>query len=256
MVQFKRLLLFFFVPILLCGCQSDESLISRLWLYTYSTGINIPPDTLITPASFLDLRKDKTYTMDFNGFESGTWNIIGHTTLVLTNNRQQVTMIPVKYLAGKILRLDIHNHSLEFEGLPNRTLSSADDPFSPENNFWRIHASAKETDKQITNRLINHFQFWETYFSWALNQHLDYIDVRSTPTPVKIYGNGFGLKPFNQLPATWKSYFYDEEDCRKANDKISQLFSKNAIAWPHTDNKYKMFLSAFQQIKQKVHDTR
>ncbi len=105
---------------------------------------------------------------------------------------------------------------------------------------------------EIRNRLLNHFKFWELYFTRALNNEIQYIDVRSTPTPVKIYGNGFGLIPFEQLPAAWRAYFFDEEDCKIANDKIKSLFNRNAIGWPHTENKYKMFISAFQQLQQKL----
>jgi hypothetical protein len=84
----------------------------------------------------------------------------------------------------------------------------------------------KESAAQIRMRLLNHCRFWEMYFTWALNNHIQYIDVRSTPTPVKIYGNGFGLKPFSELPDAWKMYFYDEEDCRAASEKIQYVFNK------------------------------
>ncbi|HTL10142.1 MAG TPA: hypothetical protein VL307_17830, partial [Chitinophagaceae bacterium] len=97
-----------------------------------------------------------------------------------------------------------------------------------------------------------HFKFWERYFTWALNDRIDYIDVRSTPTPIKIYGNGFALKPFEELPAAWKNYFYDEEDCRAANEKIKYIFDNNLLAWPHTDNRYKLFIAAFQQLQKQL----
>jgi hypothetical protein len=76
------------------------------------------------------------------------------------------------------------------------------------------------------------------------------VDVRSTPSPVKIYGNGFIIKPFGDLSAAWKSYFYDSADCAKANEMLVDIVHKNNIAWAHTDNKYKMFISAFQQMQQ------
>jgi hypothetical protein len=139
-----------------------------------------------------------------------------------------------------------------FESQPLVFPSAVENPFSKENNLWRIKPVAKETSIQLKDRLRNHFRFWELYFTWALNNGIQYIDVRSTPTPVKIYGNGFGLKPAEQLPAAWKNYFYDEKDCQAANEKIKNIFDNNGIAWPHTENKYKMFISAFQQLQQKI----
>jgi hypothetical protein len=121
------------------------------------------------------------------------------------------------------------------------------------NNQWRIPATAKESDQEIRKRLFNHCQFWESYFTWALKNDISTVDVRSTPTLIKIYGNGFTLKPFAELPPIWKSYFFDAQDCEKANDMITDIFQKKNIAWAHTDNKYKMFISAFQQLKIFLH---
>ncbi len=128
-----------------------------------------------------------------------------------------------------------------FESQPLPAATSGEDPFSGHNNQWRIPAAHKENDEEIKKRLYNHCQFWEAYFTWALKNELATIDVRSTPTAIKIYGNGFGLKPFEELPARWKSCFFDEEDCRKAGEMIQDIFQHKNIAWAHTDNKHKFF---------------
>jgi hypothetical protein len=69
-------------------------------------------------------------------------------------------------------------------------------------------ALKKETDPEIKSRLLNHCQSWEAYFSGALNDRQSSVDVRSTPTLLKIYGNGFTLKPFEALPGEWRSCFF------------------------------------------------
>jgi hypothetical protein len=98
------------------GCTLVSDPIPHLWFFTYTQGGET--DSLLTPASFLELRKDGTYTRDFGRFDYGKW-----------------------VYKDKILYL--HNHC----------------------------------------------QFWETYFTWALKNELATIDVRSTPTAIKIYGN-------------------------------------------------------------------
>ena len=103
---------------------------------------------------------------------------------------------------------------------------------------------------EIKKRLRNHCSFWVSYFKWALENEMTTVDVRSTPTPIKIYGNGFTIKPFHELPDIWKSYFYDSSDCARSNAILEELVRTHTIAWAHTDNKYKMFISAFQQMQQ------
>lgn len=142
--------------------------------------------------------------------------------------------------------------TIAFEKLPGKFDDEALNPFSVVNNQWRIPANKKETDQQLKARLKNHCRFYEIYFKWALDNKLQKLDVRSTPSLIKIYGNGFELKPFTQLPEVWISYFYDEEDCRKANDIMEGIFKQKDIAWGNTDNRYKMFLSAFQQLQQLI----
>jgi hypothetical protein len=52
-----------------------------------------------------------------------------------------------------------------------------------------------------------------------------------------------------RYPGNGDPVFFDAEDCQKANDQMEALFRNHTIAWTHTDNKYKMFIGAFQQIE-------
>ncbi|HTE10786.1 MAG TPA: hypothetical protein VK645_07445 [Chitinophagaceae bacterium] len=237
---------------LFTACQHLVNPSGKLWFYTHSTGTKELPDSSLTPASFIDLEKDGSYTSDFGHFDYGKW-VYSKNEILLISYQHNKSVLPVSYLTDKEMQTGPAKGPFDnFESQPVSFASGVENPFSKENNGWRVKADAKETDSQIKNRLLNHFKFWELYFTWAFNDNIQYIDVRSTPTLLKIYGNGFALKPFDQLPAAWKLYFYDEEDCRKANEKIKYMFDNNAVAWPHTENKYKMFISAFQQLQQKL----
>jgi hypothetical protein len=232
-----------------------------LWLYTYSSdsvaGVNRldslttegSPTASLTPASFLELRPDGSYTKDFGRFEYGIW-MLKDNRLYLTGQTHETLIYPFTHV-GDDVQLSIEKHLLaHFENHPLAGSSTHADPFSKENNRWRIPADKKETDPEIKARLLNHCKFWEAYFTWALNDELSSVDVRSTPTLLKIYGNGFTLKPFKDLPGEWKSFFFDAADCQKANDQMEDLFRNHTIAWAHTDNKYKLFIGAFQQMEQ------
>ena len=239
------------VLVVLTGCMLPPGQhIDNLWFFTYYTDKNAEKNGLLTPASFLNLQKDGSYTSDFGEFEYGVWKS-DNKTLYLNDYRNKITAIKVEYLSGNEMRISSeHIPAASFESQPGGFKSSGENPFSKENNLWRVPPLQKESDGEIKYRLLNHMKFWEEYFSWALSHNISSIDVRSTPTCIKIYGNGFTLKPFNDLPEEWKSYFFDEEDCQKANDIIKSVFDKHDIAWAHTENKYKLFISAFQQLQQ------
>ncbi|MBS1665129.1 MAG: hypothetical protein JST68_29050 [Bacteroidetes bacterium] len=231
----------------LSGCQLISNPLPHLWFYTYATGSD--GDSLLTPASFLELRGDGSYTRDFGQFEYGGWTRKDK-QILLTNQQHKTNTLTIKGLSSKEMQLVMPDGKEgSFESLPLPSATAAEDPFSSKNNLWRIPPDHKETEAGIRQRLFNHCQFWETYFTWALDKQLETIDVRSTPTSIKIYGNGFGVKPFDELPARWKGCFFDEEDCRKANEMIEDIFRHKSIAWAHTDNKFKLFISAFQQLK-------
>ena len=238
--------------LLTSACRQPANPSGHIWFFTHSTGNKDAADPVLTPANFIDLEKDGSYTSDFGQFDYGTW-IYANNQLLLTGQHGKKSIMPVNYLTAAEMQVGPPKGPFDnFERQPGQFASAAENPFSKENNNWRIKATAKETGDQLKNRLIDHCRFWELYFTWAFNNTVQSIDVRSTPTPIKIYGNGFGLVPFEELPAAWKNYFFDAADCQAANEKIKQVFDKRAIAWPHTENKYKMFISAFQQLQQQL----
>lgn len=221
---------------------------NHLWFYTYSSG-EMPDGYSLTPASFLYLDPAKTYTLDFGKFQYGKWKKKGD-TLILHEDDGVDQRYLVKYPQNNEMKLDLPNGVVsDFSGSPASFDSPAENPFSFENNQWRIIAKHKESPLEIKERLVNHCAFWKAYFSWALNNHIDYVDVRSTPTPIKIYSNGFVLKEYEDLSATWKNYFYDSTDCQLANKMIAHIFTTQNIAWAQTDSKYKMFMGAFEQLE-------
>src|SRR5688572_630677 len=235
-----------------CLFQSKKNRIDGLWLFTHSSG-PIPDEyTGANPASFLYLHPERTYTRDFGKFEYGQWQQ-NDSALLLTNDQKTTISFPVKQVFGSDLMLRNAGGSiLNFEKQSAKFSSPAGNPFSVENNKWRIPASKKESDDELRARLRSHFRFHEVYFTWALDAKLSSVDVRSTPSPIKIYGNGFSLKNFDELPESWRSYFFVDEDCQRAKDIIKNIFEKENIAWAQTDNKFKMFISAFQQLQQKI----
>ncbi|HVS97697.1 MAG TPA: hypothetical protein VHE54_14485 [Puia sp.] len=245
--KYRLYCLLLLLPVL-GGCIFRGNPLTHLWFYGYGSGPG--DDGGLTPANFLELRSDGSYTRDFGRYEFGSWKR-KDMRLFLTDQQHKTYVYAIRSLTPEDLQLTVAKDRIGyFSGFPLPADRPAEDPFSPVNNQWRVPATHKESDAEIRQRLLNHCRFWDVYFSWALNKKLDAVDVRSTPTAIRIYGNGFGLIPVEELSPRWKGLFFDEEDCRKANDLIKDIFEHKTIAWAHTDSKYKLFIGAFQQLEQ------
>ncbi len=232
--------------LLATACNSNKARLSKLWFFTNSVSAN-GGDSSLSPVNFMQLRPDGTYTRDFGRFQYGKWRQDSLLRLQGQDGKEETLHFRID---GNELQLKMPDGSLAyFESKPLPAADALENPFTAESNRWRIPAGKKETDAEIRSRLINHCKFWEAYFTWALQGKYSFVDVRSTPTPIKIYGNGFGLKPLNELPQQWVDYFYDTADCRKANEQLALAFKQHDIAWAQTDNKFKMFIGAFQQLQ-------
>ena len=234
------------VTLFFASCSSKQE-IKKLWSFVQTNG----NDTLLHSACFLQLRDNGTYTQDFGQFEYGTWEMEDE-QFFLKNQHGKTTRLGFEMKLNESKQREMHiktgKSTAIFESNP--LPDSLNNPFSKELNQWRIPAVAKETDAQLINRLYNHCVYWEAYFKWAIHNDRQSIDVRSTPSLIKIYSNGFELKPYEKLPTAWRSYFYDSADCRKANDLMKTVFEQHDINWGNPENKFQMFIRAFNQLGQ------
>ena len=245
----NRICLHLAIVLAFASCSSKNN-ITQLWTFVQTNGNVRGDDTLLHGASFLQLRDDGSYTRDFGQFEYGTWEM-DKGQFILRNQRGKTVHLAYEIKLNESKQKEMHvkignGATANFESSP--LPDTLDNPFSKQLNRWRIPAVAKESDQQLHDRLYNHCVYWETYFKWAILNERKSIDVRSTPSLIKIYGNGFELKPYDKLPASWKSYFYDSADCQKASDIMKNVFDEHDINWGNSDNKFQMFIRAFNQL--------
>lgn len=237
------------------SCQSKTQSLNKTWFFAYygSSGESVPKNQPLTPENFIDLQKDGNYTSYISGFDYGTWKK-EENGIQLVNQKGDKKFLKIISFKDGELTLDMsailknRRHHV-FTGISSTNIQEANNPFSKQNNQWRITPSAPETSEQIKDRLVNHFRFWEKYFEWALASELKTLPVRGMNSPIKIYGNGFALIPYNELPEEWKKNFYDEGDCQKASDKLEKMMDTKNVAWPKTDNRFKFFIAGFQQLQ-------
>src|ERR1700754_1440175 len=124
------------------GCILAGDHLPNLWFYTYNTAGEA--DSLLTPASFLELRPDGSFTRDFGRFEYGTWSRKDN-QLYLTNQQRTTYVFALNGLTAKEVQLTVGKEKTgNFESQPMPSSTPAEDPFSRDNNQWRIQATHKE----------------------------------------------------------------------------------------------------------------
>lgn len=254
--SYSLLLLLWF----LFSCTAKKEPLVQVWLYNDSQDkeeqvedINKYGGTMeygLTAANFMDLQPDGTYTSYFSFFDYGKWYFKNGNLILVSHNRQMIEL-QVNKLSSKelICTNKMKRKVYRFNGLPNNFTTAAENPFSVQNNQWRIKASHRESDAELNARLKNHFSFWEHYFAWGAKHDIDYLDVRSTPSLLKIYGNGFQLEYYENLFPEWKNNFYDTTDCRLAYENLYYKMYEKNINWPDAKNRFERFTSAFHQLQ-------
>ena len=258
----KSVLFVLTIFVLLFGCKNDKATINKVWFFNEA---NFPDDDddlplddpkathfVLSAESFLDLQQDETYTSYFGKFDQGKWTLKDK-KLILFNQKGEL-QFEIRSVKDDELKLYYAPRNTEylFGGFENEFASKEDNPFSAENNKWRNKAQKKESDEEIAARLRNHFRFQEKYFAWGSASDIKVLDVNTTPSPLKIYSNGFELIHHTQQRPEWKNIFYDSTDCRKAFEKIYYIFEYDELDWIKTKDRFKMFASAFRQLQQKT----
>jgi len=87
-----------------CLFQQNKKRLDGLWFFTHSSGTEQKDSAEITPASFLNLQPDHTYTRDFKKFEYGQWKR-NDSVLLLTNEQKITISFPIRLLLGNELQL-------------------------------------------------------------------------------------------------------------------------------------------------------
>jgi hypothetical protein len=250
------------LTILLLSCKAEEEpSFEKVWFYDDDISKDKQMENIskygggseysFSAASFLNLQTEGKFTSYFTAFDYGTWKQ-KDSTLVLTNHNKGKLLLEVKRLNPKqmICMNKSNGRVYRFNGFKNEFSSEPENPFSINNNLWRVKAGHKESDAELASRLKNHFKWWEKYFSWGLNSKLKVMDIRSTPSVLDMYANGFELKYYDYQFAEWKNIFYDTANSWRAYEMVYYLMYKKNISWPKTENRFESFVSAFKQLQQ------
>lgn len=123
-----------------------------------------------------------------------------------------------------------------------------DDPYSIENNKWRVKPFEQETDKQIKERVLNHLDFWQNLFADAQEKEKTYVAYSWFDSPLVVAENGVKLEFYDEHKREWDQNFYDSTDANKGYQMMRKCFSKK-LKFMETDDKYKRHEDVIKQLK-------
>ncbi|UON83877.1 hypothetical protein MUK70_02565 [Dyadobacter chenwenxiniae] len=162
-------------------------------------------------------------------------------SLLLTANRktEELRVVTETSPSGK--------QRLSVEFMPGMTLSLAqygepmdkfrEDPFSVQNNAWRIKPSAQETKQQIFDRLINYIGHNASILRAAYIREQDFISWEFSKGIIKVYNVGIGIVPKNEVPQAWIDSFYSREDAMECY-ALFENYLRNARHTKHNSGNW------------------
>ena len=224
----------------------------------------------------LILRSDSSFDMVLlKHYMNGTWKYDAETKEVLLtdgcSNKINIefntdTVLPYQlhlatdeFTMAKILRrhatyennyrslLNEQYYQFFLEADNSHFSKQSEDPYSKENNWWRIKPSQRETEEQIKKRVLNHLAFWQLLFHDADVHQRSYVSYNWFQSPLVVADNGAILKFYDEVKNEWDQNFYDSVDAHKGYNLMRKCFSKK-IKYMQTDNKYERNEDIIKQL--------
>lgn len=122
-----------------------------------------------------------------------------------------------------------------------------DDPFSIQNNLWRIPAKSSENDSLLKVRISNHIDFWVTYLKTADQLEWTQLDMRNVTTPFHFYPTGITLTKVEKWPPGFLSLFYHKKEAERAFDLTTDAIYK--VDFVKNENAYLQGIHLFKEIQ-------
>ena len=129
----------------------------------------------------------------------------------------------------------------------DRYRDAADDPYSMENNWWRMKPSEPEANERIKERVLNHLRFWELIFTDAEDYEREWVSYNWFASPLVIAVNGAQLSFYKEIQRQWDCNFFDSSDAQKGYALMRKCFSKK-INYLKTENKYRRSADMIHQL--------
>jgi hypothetical protein len=192
-----------------------------------------------------------------NSFDYGSWNYDDASKTLTLNNSisRSKDVYKVRNISYKKLELN-NGADLKFIAPGKRFKNANEEPYSIENNRWRIKPTAKESDSAIHQRLKENLKFFILFYKSALAKNDTIISFWGLPSCFKWYGGAIFIKKKEELKENWINCFYNKEQAMQAYGLADRLLSQK-YDWPKGERNWlKLNLAVVELMYKKIDEVR
>lgn len=260
--------------VLLCfsGCDNSrfgvdipKNNFEGLWLVSSVTGPKkddaaLPALIKFNIGRWIQFYDDSTYTTNIKGqYDYGKYSPLanGEDSVEMKSFRGDSYHIAAVYNhngIGKILhRITVPDMTGTFDyyfSCNVRKYSFHDmefDPYTTQNNEWRLPAEQSENDSLLVKRMVNHIDFWIAYLNMADKLDIKSFNYSNINTCFKFSPYGVILENFKNWESTFQTLFFTKQEAERAFKLTANAIYKSNYV--KNENAYLQGINLFKQIR-------
>jgi hypothetical protein len=228
-------------------------------------------------ASKLILRRDNTFDLVlFQNYRHGKWKSTDNQLILYTephNDSISFVINSVDYSFMEIA-IDTSNFmrfgrfimpyenisffdtqdSLKFQLLldKNGYADKTKDPYSRENNWWRIKPVKEESLDEVKSRVLNMVDFHLLMFNDAIEKKKSIVTYNWFTSPLVVSNNGIALRNYQKIKEDWENCFYDSAQAWYGFLILRTGFEKNLEYPDHITNPFERNKNLLEQYRKNL----
>ncbi|MFZ1304982.1 MAG: hypothetical protein WAT20_04405 [Ferruginibacter sp.] len=197
-----------------------------------------------------------------NTFDYGTWIYDDAAKTITINNsidrnKDVYKIAKIAFDEMTLVNTGIGSATnLKFIAPGKRYKNANDEPYSLENNRWRIKPKSKESDSAIHQRLKENLYFFILFYKSALAKDDKTVSFWGLPSCFKWYGGAIFIKKKEELKDNWINCFYNKDQAMQAYALADKLLSQQ-YDWPKGERNWlKLNLAVVELMYKKLDEVR
>lgn len=172
-------------------------------------------------------------------------------TMVLRMKGSDVAkLVPPFSVENRGMYYLMHQRHIEFyfNADPVKYKDEASDPYSKQNNVWRIPPPTKETYNGIMDRTAGHVAFCRLLMQDVVDGNKAYISLNSFRTPLIISSADISLQHYSVIKDEWNQNFYDSAQAQLGYDLLEKAVVYNGVKPGTTGERFKDDVMMLDQV--------
>jgi len=127
-----------------------------------------------------------------------------------------------------------------------------EDPYSRENNWWRIKPLKEESLDEVKSRVLNLVDFHLLMFRDAIENKKSVVTYNWFSSPLVVSNNGIALRNYQKVKEDWEYYFYDSAQAWYGFLILRTGFEKKLEYPEHINNPFERNKNLLEQYRKNL----